>query len=421
MARVAVVGAGVAGVAAALEASRWGAQVTVFDSSMVLPSRRSSWPGVIAGESPSEVVSESVLSQSGVSLRLGEPVQDVGSDRVTVRDAKLGFDACVLSTGGHPVRESVDGEGKDGVHVLDSEQAFLALRESLGRYSSVVVSGSGLTAAAVADQIRKQGVKVTLLHGSGFLGGRFGGDTAKLVEAAARDLGVALAESRVEKVAGMGRAEAVLARGKVYPCDGVVVVPGLQPSLPPSNLTRGRWGGVVVDGSMRSSGQNVFAAGDCAEFRTGSSTLPAMFESTASAMGRIAGANSAGRRTASSVTNSYSGELFGVEVCAAGITLAEASACELGVTETSRSADGAACSLLVENGSSVIRGVRVAGTGARRLAGLASLAVASALDLKQLAYVEWPDSIDISPVTGAAREALVENVRGGSGAGLRPG
>jgi NADPH-dependent 2,4-dienoyl-CoA reductase/sulfur reductase-like enzyme len=418
--KVCVVGAGTAGASAAVEAARIGAEVAIYESAERVPTRRSSWPSILSGGRASRFLDEQALARGGVQVNLGENVLRAESKALVLRGATRAFDSLVLATGCAPVKEPLPGASKRGVHVLETESSFQDLRERMDGYTSVAILGSGLAAAAVADRLSESGAKVAILARSGLLSSQLSQGPRSLVLRSARERGVRLLDSSPDKVVGVERVEAVISSGTVIPCDALVVVPGLHPSLPSNGFSMGRGGGVVVNEFMASS-SGVFAAGDCAEVAVGSSAVPMPFESSASAMGRIAGANSAGARLAARITSSYSGDLFGVGVCKAGLTLEEASACGLGAREFSRLWDGElACSLVVEVGSLVLLGAQLGGRGARRLAEFVSLAVSSRSGLRELAYLESPGSTDISPVAETATEALTNLAISGKGPGLRP-
>jgi pyruvate/2-oxoglutarate dehydrogenase complex dihydrolipoamide dehydrogenase (E3) component len=421
MSKVGIVGGGVAGVSAALEASRLGADVALYEASDRMPSRKGSWPLILSGGDASRGTDASLLAKSGVQVHLGEPVRRVDSNYLEFSGSKRKFDSVVLAAGSRPLAEAIPGGTRKGTHVLDSESKFLELRESVGGYSSMVVCGGGIGAAAVADGLLKTGISVTLLAQSGLLSPLLGDGLRNLLTKSANNLGLKVVESRPERVVGVERVEAILASGSVIPCDSVIVVPRTEPSFPPANAEVGRWRAVVVDEFMRSSCPGIYAAGDCAEVRVGSSTLPAIFEASAAAMGRVAGANSAGAHVSTKVSGSYRGELFGVELAFAGLTVGEASSCGLGASQFSKVwHNELACTLVVEDESTVLLGAQLAGTGVSRLADFISLAVSAGLDLRRLAYLETPDPIDISPIAETAREAIASSVTAGQGPNLRP-
>ena len=99
---------------------------------------------------------------------------------------------------------------------------------------------------------------------------RFSPGVGDVIAQAAMLHGVELLGSEVDAIVGTGRVEAVISSDKVYPCDGVVVLPRSVPALPETGCSMGSHGGSLVDRWMRTSSRGVFAAGDCAELRLGS-------------------------------------------------------------------------------------------------------------------------------------------------------
>ncbi|MDV3277689.1 MAG: FAD-dependent oxidoreductase [Nitrososphaerales archaeon] len=408
MPRVGVIGAGIAGVAAALEAARMGARVTLFEASRQIPSRRSSWPSILSSGGPPGREQVEVLTGNGVEVSLGQSVAGVDSGpRLKVRGSASQFDAVVLATGSRAAPEPLPGGTKTGVHVLDSEEGFIRLKESARGYQVVAVYGSGVAAAEVAERLHALGILVFLLSPSGLFSSQLSEGPRSLLLAAADSLGIRVFDSKPQKVVGVDRVEAVVASGDVHPCDGFIVLPRVEPA-PPATLAKvGRYGGVVVADSMNSSQPGVFAAGDCAEVVTGSTTMTMMSDSSALAMGRVAGANVAGAHKTAKVTGSYTKKVFGLWVASSGLTIAEASVAGLAAFEASWMREGrVACSLVVERGTTAVLGAQLVGRDADLFADSLSLAVSAGLNLEQLAYAETSSPSDISPIVETAREAL---------------
>lgn len=349
------------------------------------------------------------LTAAGIAIATGQGITAVGQDLAVITGGRgPRFDAVILATGSAAISERLEGDRKQGVHPLESREAYSDLGARLRDYAKAVVYGSGPVAVDVAEKLRSRGVSVSLLAPGGILPFLNPGPRKVLLDSIS-SRGIAVSERKPEKVVGVDRVEAVIASGDVVPCDSFIIIPRLVPSVPKVSATLGRSGGIVVDGKMLSSTGGLYGAGDCAEMRFGPATLGVLFESSARLMGAVAGANAAGDSVSANVVGSFYKELVGVGVVASGLSLAEASGLGLDVSESSRSWRGElACSIVFEKTSGAALGVQLVGRSVERFAESIPLIVASRASLEQVAFQETVVSSDISPIAETAREGLRE-------------
>jgi pyruvate/2-oxoglutarate dehydrogenase complex dihydrolipoamide dehydrogenase (E3) component len=241
---------------------------------------------------------------------------------------------------------------------------------------------------------------VTLFLSAGALE-RFSPGIRKRVAAAAASHGVEVVDGGVQAIVGMNRVEAVISRDEVRPCDAVAILPSGTPSLPDVGCQKGSHGGAIVDRSMRTSSKGVFAAGDCAELRLGTGSVPLRLHSSALVMGRTAGRNSAGGGLAEAgLAGSFALEVFGTELCVAGIDVTEGRAVGLNLTEMEDDyedgKDGASsegvrlASMVFERDSHRVYGIQAAGAGSLSLSSQISAVVSSHARLEDIFYQESP-------------------------------
>jgi NADPH-dependent 2,4-dienoyl-CoA reductase/sulfur reductase-like enzyme len=423
--RVLVVGGGVGGVAAAAAASRSGVDVTLVEGSGSLGLNQAMFPYVLSGECPSEKLlltdAPRLSKDFGVEVRLNVRVLSVDPQSHTARtgDGRLSFDSLVLATGSRYLGDRVKGMSKQGVFLMRSLDDYLALSRSRGNLSHVAIMGSAPLSLIVA-QVLSRGSKARAFLGARGLR-RFSPGVERMVAQAASARGVELLNTDIDAIVGTGRVEAVISAGRVYPCDGVVVLPGSSPLLPQVDCLVGDHGGVLVDRSMRASSKDIFAAGDCAELRLGSTSLPSRLHSSSRLMGEVAGLNAAGRAVRANLAGSMALDLFGVEVCTAGINLEEGVRAGLDVARADSEDERRDClfgggdvctSIVYSRSTRRVHGMQAAGPGALSLSEYASLAVSSGAVLEDLAYHESPYlpniNKDISPIALTAGKALAQ-------------
>jgi CoA-dependent NAD(P)H sulfur oxidoreductase len=192
------------------------------------------------------------------------------------------------------------------------------------RPASAVVIGAGYIGVEVADALRRNGLRVTMLERSEFALR----DDAWLTAAVRRQLerhgvelrtGVPVTAIEPDRVGGV-------------PCDMVVVAAGFQPNVEmaaAAGIEIGRTGAIRTDDRMETNLRGVFAAGDCAEVTHLVTGRPAWnpLGTSANKAGRVAGACAAGARErfAGVVGTSIAG-IFGMGFAATGLSVAQARA-----------------------------------------------------------------------------------------------
>ncbi|MBI2017330.1 MAG: FAD-dependent oxidoreductase, partial [Candidatus Rokubacteria bacterium] len=245
-----------------------------------------------------------VLAGWGVKTHLGRRAAalDPKAGACTLDDGTvLPYDDCLIATGSSPVRAPVPGADGPRVHsfwTLDEARGVLA---GIARGSHVVMVGAGFIAFTILNSILSLGARLTIVEMEPrILPRMIDGTGAGLVEAWLETHGVTIRTgARLKRIEdAKGRKRLRFAAGGDITCDLVIMATGIKTNLDwlkGSGVTVNR--GVVVDDRLRSSADNVYAAGDVAEGRDLISGEPAVhaIEPTAQEHGRIAGANMAGR------------------------------------------------------------------------------------------------------------------------------
>ncbi|HEY3483072.1 MAG TPA: FAD-dependent oxidoreductase [Streptomyces sp.] len=207
-----------------------------------------------------------------VDLRTGTAVTGIDPERRTAAVSGgevISYDKLLLTTGASPRRLPVPGAGLEGVLYLRSVQDCERVKQTLTTASRVAFIGGGWIGLEVAAAAREAGVEVIVLEADPLpLGRVLGPQIAPVFADLHRDHGVDL---RVNAQAGailgkQGKAAGVrLADGTVIEADAVVVGIGATPN---TALAAGAGlkveNGVVVNGSLRTSHPDIYAAGDVA-------------------------------------------------------------------------------------------------------------------------------------------------------------
>lgn len=274
---VVIIGAGQAGLTAAvsLRESGWTGSITLIGNEERGPYQRPPLSkGYLSGAEGEDVLtlrSVEALERMGIGMRFG--VDAVGLDRtrrvVSLSDgSEAAYDHLVFATGSSCRELRVPGRDLDGVHAIRTVGDADALREDFARGGSTVFIGGGFLNLEVAVEARRHGEVTVAEVGSQILRRVVSAETAAVLTEHHRDRGIEIrCNAEVSAVRGSaGRVDGVeLVSGEVIPADRVVVSIG---SVPCTGLAEAAGlrveGGILVDGSLRTADERIFAIGDCA-------------------------------------------------------------------------------------------------------------------------------------------------------------
>src|SRR5690348_6050131 len=210
----------------------------------------------------------------GVTVKYGCRVNeiDVGRGESKIEgDESIEFSRLVLATGSTPLRLNVPGADLQGVHTFRDSRDVDLLLTLAARKKPVVVVGGGLLGLEAAYGLAKAGAPVTLLHLMDRLMERqLDAPAADLLKTLVERKGVkVMLNANTARIHGSTRVEGVeLADGQTIAADAVVFAAGIRPNTSlakEAGLSVNR--GVVVDDHLRTSADNIFALGECAEHR----------------------------------------------------------------------------------------------------------------------------------------------------------
>jgi nitrite reductase (NADH) large subunit len=206
----------------------------------------------------------------------------------------VGFDKLVLANGSHPFVPPLMGAARGGVLSLRTKAHAEQILERARPGTHCVVLGGGLLGLETAGALARRGADVTVLEGFAWLLPRqLAQPGGVLLRERIEALGVEVrCNARAAEIVGDEDARALrLADESELAADLVVLATGVRPN---SHLARqcglAVKGGVVVDDQMRTSDEDIFAAGDVSEHRG----IVYGLWPAALLQGRVAGTNAAG-------------------------------------------------------------------------------------------------------------------------------
>jgi len=187
------------------------------------------------------------------------------------------YDKLVIATGANPIRFPIDGDGSDDVLVVNNLDDYAVFRTKLeektkvksSAKSSVAIIGPGLIGCEFANDLAQAGHAVTVIGpDEAPMSTLLPTEVGRVLEKALSDLGVnwclKLTTSAINKTAT--GYELVLSDGQTVQADLVLSAIGLRSDISlaeAAGLQCQR--GIVVDRSLQSSDENIYALGDCAE------------------------------------------------------------------------------------------------------------------------------------------------------------
>ncbi|MFH1631633.1 MAG: FAD-dependent oxidoreductase [bacterium] len=249
---------------------------------------------------------------------------DTKAKIVKVSDDEIGYGKLLIATGACARRWPVEGADKKGVHymrTLDEARALIADTKSA---KQAVTIGGGFISFEVADLLRKANIDVTNIILEDYFWepilDEVGG---KMVEAEMEKAGVKIMrKSEVEKVIGDARVSGVeLKDGTSVDCDMIVAGIGVKCELnmiAQAGLEVDH--GIIADEYLKSNVDDVWIAGDVAEYRDnilGDVVIMANW-ANAQEQGRVAGLNMAGKNEEFKFVSFYTSQGFGLSVTFVG-------------------------------------------------------------------------------------------------------
>jgi NADPH-dependent 2,4-dienoyl-CoA reductase/sulfur reductase-like enzyme len=235
-----------------------------------------------------------------VDLHLGRTARSIDPDNKIVQDDQgidYMYEKLLLATGGSPRKLSSGLEDIIYYRTLDD---YKRLRELSERKEYFAVIGGGFIGSEVTAALAMNGKKVTMLFPDAGIGAHiYPPELSEYLNRYFRENGVeVLAGVKVKEIQKQGDTYHLITdKGGEIRVDGVVAGIGIQPNV---DLARKAGlkvdNGIVVDETLHSDHDDIFAAGDVAEFSNPALGKRLRFEheDNANTMGRTVGRNMAG-------------------------------------------------------------------------------------------------------------------------------
>jgi len=246
------------------------------------------------------ILPDDILRKNQIDLIIGEVVRREGKIISLQDGSRLSFRKLVVAAGSTPVIPNIPGRNMPGVYVLTkSYDELVELRSAVRSSVRILIVGGGYVGVELAEELTRLGKSVVIVE-----------QMASLLPRSVDPEFADLVTERLEKeyvevktgtavkafVGGDVACRADLLNGHSIQFDVAIVSVGFSPNTKLSRILSVECDskyGILVDEYMRTSDEDIFAAGDCAVHRdcyTGN-YQPTMLASVAMTQGRLAGAN----------------------------------------------------------------------------------------------------------------------------------
>lgn len=292
---------------------------------------------------------EVARSERGIQVSTRHEVRKIeaAQKQIIVKDLTAGkeevvhYDKLVIATGGLPVMPPFPGIDLGRVFTVRSLADGMEIKKSIDEWPNsgngkrpmkAVIVGGGYIGMEMCESLRKRGLDVTVIEKADRVLGTMDMDITAIVEEEVAAEGVKLLkETAVRGFSGKdGLVAGIVTDKGDFETDLAILAIGARPNnslAKEAGIELGANGAIKVDEYLRTSAEDVYAAGDCAEavhLVTGKKVYIPL-GTTANRQGRIAGENAAGLSKAfEGVAGTAVTKIFKLEVARTGLSGVEA-------------------------------------------------------------------------------------------------
>ncbi len=308
--------AGGATAAARIRRLNENAEIVIFEKSGYISYANCGLPYYIGGiiKNPAELTlqtPENFWNRFHIKVKVKHEVLSINVDAKTVSVKNLAtgetfdesYDKLLLSMGAKPVRPALSGIDSKKIFSLRTVEDTFQIKNYIeeNKPKSAIMVGGGFIGVEVAENLREQGLEVTIVDLANQLMTPFDSDMAAFIHAEMEAHGIKL-------VLGQGvnafkednnGIKVLLNNGTSLASDMIVLAIGVSPEAAlakEAGLELGIKGSILVNDKMETSVKDIYAVGDAVQvkhFVTGSDSLIAL-AGPANKQGRIAADNICG-------------------------------------------------------------------------------------------------------------------------------
>ena len=314
MEKIVIIGGVAAGATAAAKVRRLSAdaEITILEAGADISFANCGLPYFIGGDikSRSKLILQSPESfneqyQTAVHIHTTATEIDRTNKVVHAMDSRTGekkmfaYTKLILAQGGKPIAPPLPGADQDHVFQLwtldDMDRIHAFINDQ--KPKTAVVVGGGFIGLEMTEALAKRGMKVSVVEMMPHVMGIMEAEIAGFIQQELLAYGVDL---YTNKALSEVKSNSVLLKdGTVVEADMVLMSIGVRPTLKlaqETGLAMGEAGGILVDATLRTSDENIYAAGDMIELehRVLGKKVRIPLAGPANRQGRIAAENALG-------------------------------------------------------------------------------------------------------------------------------
>lgn len=264
---------------------------------------------------------ESWYKSNNIDIMLKCSVVSLDTDKKIIHldsSDKITYDKLIIATGSYSFIPPVKGRDKNGVYAIRSLDDVNNLNKYIKDKKRGIVVGGGLLGLEAAWSLKQAGYDINVIEFfPRLLPKQSDEEGSKIIENIIENSGIKLIlNAEVAEITGDDADGVILKDGRKVQADFVIFSAGIRPNVDiakDSGIKINR--GILVDDFMRTNVDDVFAAGDVAEYN---GKIYGLW-TVAMAQGRNAGLNAAGIRTKyKEVIPSSTLKITGVDVFSSG-------------------------------------------------------------------------------------------------------
>ena len=178
------------------------------------------------------------------------------------------YDQLILSTGASVFKPPIPGTDLEHVFYLRTVRDTIKIKEFIKKEQpkKAVIVGSGAIGLEMLENFDRLGIETKVVEMKELINPSLDTDMSKLLSKKLWDKGVDLRLS--SEVIEISKDSVKLASGELIEASLVLMATGVKPNIKlakESGITIGKSGAIEVDEFMRTSDENIYAVGDCAE------------------------------------------------------------------------------------------------------------------------------------------------------------
>ncbi|NLK95782.1 MAG: FAD-dependent oxidoreductase [Clostridiales bacterium] len=220
------------------------------------------------------------LSKLGITTKMRHEVLDINVDRKEVKVKDLvsnevfidSYEKLVITLGSWPIVPKLEGIDLENIELCKNHDHAVTIIEKSKKAKNIVVIGAGYIGVELVEAFESQGKNVTLIDAENRIMAKYlDKEFTDIAEKAFSDKGVNLVlGEKVNKFNGEnGVVTEVVTENGTYKGDLVILCIGFAPN---TKIVQGKLdtlqnGAIIIDEYMRTSKEDVFAAGDCCVVR----------------------------------------------------------------------------------------------------------------------------------------------------------